>query len=159
MTDPWDDPRITAFGMLLEAHAAVITQVNRDLEASAGVPISWFEVLLRLARSPQHALRMTELARQVGLSTSGLTRLIDRIEDAGYVRREACPSDRRGANAVLTDTGQDLLRTAVPRHLESLESRVAGPLGKDLATLEDLLRTLRDSNGPGMCPSDTATDR
>ena len=156
MAEPWDDPRITAFGMLLEAHAAVITQVNRDLEASAGIPVSWFEVLLRLARSPEHALRMAELARQVGLSTSGLTRLVDRIEEAGYVRREACPSDRRGANAVLTTEGEDLLRTAVPHHLDSLEQRVAGPIGKDLGALEDLLRTLRDSNGRGMCPSDAA---
>jgi DNA-binding MarR family transcriptional regulator len=156
MTEPWDDPRITTFGMLLEAHAAVITQVSRDLEASAGIPVSWFEVLLRLARSPEHALRMAELARQVGLSTSGLTRLVDRIEDAGYVRREACPSDRRGANAVLTDEGQDHLRKAVPHHLESLESHLAGPVGKQLGTLEDLLRTLRDSNGPGQCPSEAS---
>jgi DNA-binding MarR family transcriptional regulator len=159
VTEPWDDPRITAFGMLLEAHAAVITQVSRDLEASAGIPVSWFEVLLRLARSPGHALRMAELARQVGLSTSGLTRLVDRIEEAGHVRREACPSDRRGANAVLTEGGLDLLRTAVPRHLDSLEQRVAGPVGSRLGALEDLLRTLRDSNGPGQCPSDAAPSR
>jgi len=85
VTEPWDDPRITAFGMLLEAHAAVVTQVNRDLEATSGIPITWMEVLLRLARSPGHRLRMAELARQVGLSTSGLTRLIDRVEHAGYV--------------------------------------------------------------------------
>ena len=154
--DPWDDPRITAFGMLLEAHAAVITQVNRDLEASIGIPVSWFEVLIRLARSPEHQLRMAELARQVGLSTSGLTRLIDRIEAAGYVRRTACPNDRRGANAVLTDDGETLLRKAVPPHLDSIEAHVAGPLGHELESLEDLLRKLRDANGPGQCPSAAA---
>jgi DNA-binding MarR family transcriptional regulator len=151
--DPWDDPRITAFGMLLEAHAAVISQVNRDLEASIGIPVSWFEVLLRLARSDDHQLRMAELARQVGLSTSGLTRLVDRIEDAGYVRREACPTDRRGANAVLTDEGDALLRKAVPAHLDSLDVHVARPLDDRVDALTDLLRTLRDSNGPGTCPS------
>lgn len=150
--EPWDDPRITAFGMLLEAHAAVITQVNRDLEASAGVPVTWFEVLVRLARSPDRALRMAELARQVGLSTSGLTRLADRIEDAGYVRREACPSDRRGANAVLTTEGQKLLRRCLPPHLASVEQHLAGPLGTDLDDLVELLRRLRDANGPGLCP-------
>ena len=153
MAELWDDPRITAFGMLLEAHAAVITQVSRDLEASIGIPVSWFEVLIRLARSERHELRMAELARQVGLSTSGLTRLIDRIEEAGYVRRAACPTDRRGANAVLTDEGEALLRKAVPLHLESLELHVRAPLGDDLVPLTDLLRTLRDSNGPGNCPS------
>lgn len=156
MKDPWDDPRITAFGMLLEAHAAVISQVNRDLEASIGIPVSWFEVLLRLGRSDGHRLRMAELARQVGLSTSGLTRLVDRIEEAGYVRREACPTDRRGANAVLTDDGESLLRKAVPPHLDSLDLRVARPLGPKVDDLTTLLRTLRDSNGPGSCPSDDA---
>lgn len=157
MTEPWDDPRITAFGMLLEAHAAVISQVNRDLEASIGIPVSWFEVLLRLARSDDQRLRMAELARQVGLSTSGLTRLVDRIEEAGYVRREACPTDRRGAHCVLTDEGGELLRKAVPPHLDSLELHVATPLGSRIEELTDLMRVLRDSNGPGSCPSESAS--
>jgi DNA-binding MarR family transcriptional regulator len=153
MAEPWEDDRITAFGMLLEAHAAAISQVNRDLEASSGIPVSWFEVLLRLARSDGRQLRMAELARQVGLSTSGLTRLVDRIEAAGYVRREACASDRRGANAVLTEDGEALLRKAVPPHLDSLDLHVKAPLGDDLCTLTDLLRRLRDHNGPGNCPT------
>ena len=150
--EPWDDPRITAFGMLLEAHAAVLTQVGREFEDAAGIPVVWAELLLRLARSPGHRLRMAELARQVGLSTSGLTRLIDRVESAGYVRREACPTDRRGAEAVLTDEGADVLRKAMPAHLESLDRHLASALGEDLPKLEDLLRTLRDHNGPGLCP-------
>lgn len=157
MTEPWDDPRITTFGMLLEAHAAVITNVNRELEASIGIPVSWFEVMIRLARSEGQRLRMAELARQVGLSTSGLTRLIDRIEEAGYVARQACKEDRRGANAVLTEEGAAILRKAVPGHLDSLDIHVAQPLGDRLGTLEDLLRLLRDSNGPGLCPSDEAS--
>jgi DNA-binding MarR family transcriptional regulator len=152
VTEPWDDPRITAFGMFIEAFAAVMSQVEVELDRTAGVPVTWFEVLLRLARSPGHRLRMAELARQVGLSTSGLTRLIDRVEDAGYVRREACASDRRGAHAVLTDDGMALLRKALPPHLASIEQSLAGPLGRDLATFERLLRTLRDVNGPGDCP-------
>src|SRR5438067_1577567 len=150
--EPWDDPRITSFGMLLEAHSAVFSEVARDLEASIGLPLTWFEVMLRLARSPEHRLRMAELAKQVGLSTSGLTRLIDRVEEAGYVRREACPTDRRGAHAVLTDEGAKVMREATPAHVESLEQHLAGPLGDHMKVLEDLLRTLRDHNGPGMCP-------
>jgi DNA-binding MarR family transcriptional regulator len=151
--EPWDDPRITAFGMLLEAHAAVLTQVGHEFEEASGIPVTWFEVMLRLARSPEHRLRMAELAKQVGLSTSGLTRLVDRMEGAGYLRREACPTDRRGAHAVLTDEGVDLMRKAVPTHLDSLERHVAGPLGDDICQLEQLLRKLRDHNGPGNCPS------
>jgi len=150
--EPWEDPRINAMGMLIEGFAAVMTQVERELDATVGIPVTWFEVLLRLARSPEHQLRMAELARQVGLSTSGLTRLIDRIEEAGYVRREACPSDRRGANAVLTDEGTALLHKALPPHVESIDTHLAGPLGDEISTFERLMRTLRDANGPGACP-------
>jgi MarR family 2-MHQ and catechol resistance regulon transcriptional repressor len=149
--EAWDDERVATFGMFIEAFAAVVTKVESELDRTAGVPITWFEVLLRLARTPDHRLRMAELARQVGLSTSGLTRLVDRIEAAGYVRREVCATDRRGAHAVLTDEGEALLRAALPPHLETIERLVAGPLGPDLATFERLLRTLRDHNGPGEC--------
>lgn len=146
MADACNDPRITAFGMLLEAHAAVVAAVNRDLEQDSGMPVGWFEVLIRLSRSPGQRLRMTELASQVALSTSGLTRLVDRVEAAGYIRREACPSDRRGAFAVLTPAGLEALEKTLPGHLRSLEEHLAGPLGPEgLAQLESLLRTLRDS--------------
>ena len=140
-----DDPRITAFGLLLEAHAAVAGAVASELERTARLTGVEFEVLLRLSRSPEQRLRLTELANQVGLSTSGLSRLVDRVEAAGLVRREACPSDRRGAFAVLTTDGEAALAAALPPHLDSLERHVVAPLGDDdLATLSDLLRRLRD---------------
>jgi DNA-binding MarR family transcriptional regulator len=146
VAEPWDDERITAFGMFIEAFAAVLTKVEGELDRRVGIPVTWFEVLLRLARSPGHQLRMAELARQVGLSTSGLTRLVDRVESAGYVRRESCATDRRGALAVLTPEGEVLLRRALPSHLDCIQAHVAAPLGDDLATFERLLRTLRDAS-------------
>lgn len=154
-----DDDRITAFGMLLEAHAAVTARVNRELEGSVGMPITWFELLIRLSRSPGQRLRMSELAAQVGLSHSGLTRLVDRVIEAGLVRREACPDDRRGAFAVLTDAGAETLESALAGHLESIERHLAAPLGTEgLASLTELLRTVRDAawagaRPPGACPS------
>lgn len=154
-----DDERITAFGMLLEAHAAVTQAVNRELEATAGMPISWFEVLVRLSRSPGRRLRMSELADQIGLSHSGLTRLVDRVIDAGYVERAACPEDRRGAFAVLTDRGADALAAALAGHLESIERHLVAPIGTSgMTALTDLLRSLRDaawagSRPPGACPT------
>lgn len=148
-----DDERITAFGMLLEAHAAVTGAVNRELESTAGMPITWFEVLLRLSRSPGRRLRMSELAAQVGLSHSGLTRLVDRVIAAGLVGREACPEDRRGAFAVLTDEGADALDAALAGHLDSIDRHLAAPLGDDgLAALTDLLRTVRDATSAGERP-------
>jgi MarR family 2-MHQ and catechol resistance regulon transcriptional repressor len=141
-----DDPRITAFGLLLEAHAAVSGAVAADLVRTSRLPVAEFEVLLRLSRSPGQRLRLTELARQVGLSTSGLSRLVDRAVDARLVRRAPCPSDRRGAFAVLTAEGEAALAEALPAHLESLERHVVEPLDDgDLAALTDLLRRLRDA--------------
>ena len=141
-----DDARITVFGLLHEAHRAVLGAVSADLARLTDVPTAEFEVLIRLSRSPGERLRLTELAHQVRLSTSGLSRLVDRVEAAGLVRREACPSDRRGAFAVLTEKGEAVLTEALPPHLESLQRHVVAPLGQDdLATLESLLRRLRDS--------------
>ena len=143
-----DDARITAFGLLLEAFSAVQGAVAADLARISQMPAPEWEVLIRLSRSPGQRLRLTELASQVRLSTSGLSRLVDRVEAAGLVRREACPSDRRGAFAVLTDEGEAALAAALPSHLESLERNVVAPLGADdLATLEQLLRRLRDGTG------------
>ena len=144
----WDDRRITAFGMLLEARAALVAVVGRELEATTELSISWFEVLIRLARSPGQQLRMSELAAQAALSTSGLTRLVDRMEAAKLIRREACPSDRRGAFAVITDAGVAALDAALPPHLESLERHLVNPLGEDrLEDLTRMLEALRDHAG------------
>lgn len=141
----WDDGRINAFGMLIEAHAALVALVGRELESATELSIGWFEILIRLARTPGQRLRMTELASQAALSTSGLSRLVDRMEEAKLIRREACPSDRRGAFAVLTDAGAAALDGALPAHLDSLERHLVGPLGFErLGELTAMLETLRD---------------
>jgi MarR family transcriptional regulator, 2-MHQ and catechol-resistance regulon repressor len=143
--DELDDPRIEAFGMLVEAHNEVVHVVQRNLEEAAAVPVPWLGVLIRLARSPGQRLRMSELARDMTMSTSGLTRLVDRIEASGHVRREACPEDRRGMHAVLTDEGRAVLARATPCHLADLERYVARAFDEgELVQLTSLLRTLRD---------------
>lgn len=145
-----DDGRITTFGMLLEAHAALVAIVGRELEAATELSIGWFEVLVRLARSPGQRLRMSELASQAALSTSGLTRLVDRMGQAGLIRRETCPSDRRGAFAVLTESGVGALEAALPAHLDSLERHVVTPLGAERTEeLRGMLQALRDHAGGG----------
>ena len=148
MDDLLDDPRITAVGMLVEAHAAVSSRAERLLHATFGFPLPWFEVLLRLGRTPGHALRMSELAAQVSFSASGLTRLVDRMSAAGLVRRDACPEDRRGALCVLTDEGEARLRAALPVHLDLVQSMVVDVLSpEELDTLTALLRRIRDAAG------------
>jgi len=140
-----DDPRITAFGLLLEAHAAVTAHVERELHEAAGISGHEFGVLLRLARTPGHHLRMTDLADGAALSTSGMTRLVDRLEAAGLVERATCPNDRRGMEAVLTAKGRRLVEKILPAHLASLERHVSEPLGGRLEQLEAPMRALRDS--------------
>ena len=83
---------------------------------------------MRLARSPGHRLRMTDLAAQTSLSTSGVTRVVDRMERDGLVRREACPSDRRSSYAVITDAGLTRLEEVLPGHLELIEQWFIGRL-------------------------------
>lgn len=139
------DRRIELFGMVLEAHNELLNATQRGLEASAHLPVTWLGVLIRLARSPGERLRMTELARDMTMSTSGLTRLVDRIEAAGLVRREPCRDDRRGLLAGLTDEGRSVLATAAPCHLADLERHLDPALSEEeQQQLITLLRKLRD---------------
>jgi DNA-binding MarR family transcriptional regulator len=126
-----DAARLAAWRALMEAHAAVTDLLERELEQERGLPLSKFEVLLKLAEAPDGRMRMLELAQSVLLSKSGLSRLVDRMEEAGLVRRERCPSDRRGAYAVLTDEGRALLRRAAPVHLRGIEEHFARHLADD----------------------------
>ena len=141
--DPFDDERFTAMGLLMEVHAGISAAYKPELER-LGLSGPAFEVLLRLARSPEHRLRMTELAGQSTLTNSGLTRLIDRLERAGLVRREPCPDDGRGFYAVLTDDGNERLLTAVPKHLATVDRIFTGVLEPDeLAAMLSALRKIR----------------
>lgn len=145
MPDLEDDDRITAFGLFLEAYAAVSALVERELQDAAGISGHEFGVLLRLARTPGNHLRMSDLADGAGLSTSGMTRLVDRLQADGYVDRTTCPNDRRGLEAVLTEKGRQLVEQVLPAHLESLERHISAPLGGELARLAGPMRVLRDS--------------
>jgi len=140
-----DDERITALGLFIEAYASVMEHLERELAAATDLSAPEFGVLLRLARTPGNHLRMTDLAAGAGLSTSGMTRLVDRLEVSGYVERAACPNDRRGLEAVLTAKGRKLVDRVVPAHLESIQRHVIDPLGGDTKSLERTMRALRDS--------------
>jgi MarR family 2-MHQ and catechol resistance regulon transcriptional repressor len=155
---PLDDPRITAAGLFFEAGAGLGAALERRLQDECDLPAQWFEVMLRLARSPGHRLRMCDVASQVSLSPSGLTRVIDRLVDAGYVTREQCSADRRVAYAALTPEGLARIESAVPAHLEHLEEYFFAPLSKEeLEQLTATMRKLRDHVNPGAIPSAAAS--
>lgn len=141
--DPHDlllDDRLTAMGLFVETSTALIATFESAL-AAAGVPGSSFEVLVRLARSPDRRLRMAELAAQCTVTSSGLTRLVDRLVRDGLVTREPCESDRRGWYAVLTDAGLAEVVRVLPDHLALVEQLYTGVL--DPEELRAFLRTLR----------------
>ena len=144
-----DDDRITLAGLLFEATAALERSMLPTIEAS-GLSTQAFEALLRLARTPEQRLRMSELANAMtSITPSGLTRLVDRLEAAGLVERATCPSDRRGSFAQLTDAGLAKVLEVVPRHLVEIDQYLWGLLSPaQRRDLEALLRIVRDANTP-----------
>jgi DNA-binding MarR family transcriptional regulator len=143
------DHRITLAGLLFEAQAAIARGTTPTLERH-GLSPQWFEALIRLARSDDHRLRMSDLAHAMtSITPSGLTRLVDRLEEEGLVRRERCPSDRRGAFAVITPSGIDRVEAVLPDHLDDLQRCYVGLLDDDqLVQFEAALRTIRDAACP-----------
>ena len=135
-----DDPRLTAAGLFAEAYTGLTNRLAAQFEQHRVSPVE-FEVLLRLARSPRYRLRMTDLAGQTSLSTSGVTRVVDRMDRDGLVRREACATDRRSSYAVITDAGMRRLDEVLPGHLELLQQWFIGQLSP--AQLEQMLESLR----------------
>jgi DNA-binding MarR family transcriptional regulator len=148
-TGIFDDPRLTAMGLLAETFTGMQAKFLPAVTA-AGLSASDFEVLLRLARSPGERLRMTDLATQAALSTSGVTRVVDRLESRGLVRRETCASDRRGSYAALTEAGRTVLTGVVSEHVRDIDRWFTGLLDAgQLDALLGALRILRDQVRPG----------
>jgi MarR family 2-MHQ and catechol resistance regulon transcriptional repressor len=143
-----DDPRITAMGLLVEAHNGLVGRLSAQL-TEHDLSLVEFEVLMRLARSPGHELRMSDLAAQTSLSTSGVTRVVDRLDRDGLVGRRACPTDRRSSYAVVTPTGLRRLEKVLPGHLALIDRWFTGRLAPEqLTALLDALRTVRDAVRP-----------
>jgi DNA-binding MarR family transcriptional regulator len=128
-----DPGHLAAWRALLETHAAVTELLARELVAERGLPLSRYDVLLNLAEAPGGRLRMQELSESVLLSKSGLSRLVDRMEEAGLVRRERCEDDRRGWFTVLTEQGRSALRRAAPIHLRGIQEHFARHLDDEEA--------------------------
>jgi len=137
------DWRVGVWRSFLRAQAVVLRELERELDRDAALPLAWYDVLLTLAQAPGRRLRMADLADRVMLSRSGLTRLVDRIEKAGYVRREPSPDDARGTYTVLLPPGLRRLRAAVPVHLAGVQRHWLAHFDDDeLRTLGALLQRI-----------------
>ena len=123
--------------------------------ADHGLTINDYEVMLRLARAPEQRLRRVDLAEQVLLTPSGITRLLDGLEAAGLVGRSACLSDRRVVYAVLTEEGRAKLREATTSHVAQIEALFGEVFGeRELASVGDLLERLAAAKSDTCLPDD-----
>src|ERR1043166_9577121 len=124
----------------LHAHAAVIKALERELQDERSLSLAWYEVLLHLRRAPGGRLRMQDLAASILLSQSGVSRLVDRMEQAGLVERTSCDTDRRGTFAQITAEGRDVLRRAAPTPLRGIDEHFLSHLGsREVAVLRTAL--------------------
>jgi DNA-binding MarR family transcriptional regulator len=145
--------QLVAWRSFLQAHAVLVRRLEADLLAEHHLPLASYDVLVQLVESPERRLRMTELAQRVLISRSGLTRLVDRLEREGLVRREACDDDARGLFAVLTQDGFARLRRASPTHLRGVASYAIDRLDDaQVAALAEICGRLLDE-GDGVVPA------
>ena len=109
-----------AWGALLRVHAAVVPTLDRELQATTGLPLAWYDVLLELAHAPECRLLMSDLGDRAVLSRTRVSRLVDELVAAGYVERVPHQTDRRATYAVLTASGRRRQRSAAPVYLAAI---------------------------------------
>ena len=144
-----------AFSGLLGAHATLTRELSAALVASHGLTINDYGCLLLLHRAGEDGMRRIDLANQLQLSPSGITRLLDRLEDQGLVAKGECKSDARVSYAILTDAGHEKLRAAAPGHVDDIDRRLSAVLSEDeMKTLAELLSRLSDSDNTEECTPD-----
>ena len=129
----------------LRTQDAIVRTLEREMMETDGLPLPWYDVLIQLYATPEKRLRMQVLAESVVLSRSGVTRLVDRLEREGLVRREASPEDRRGAYAALTEEGTRAYLKARPNHYQGIYEHFTRHLDTDdLLAMQTALTKLRD---------------
>ncbi len=133
----------------LTATRLLASQLDRELQRDSGIPHTYYEILVRLSEAPDRVMRMSDLAEASDSSRSRLSHAVARLEEAGWVRRTTCPTDRRGSFAVLTDAGFDVLVAAAPGHVEGVRQHLFDPLTPEqVATLGEICRLIIGSIRP-----------
>src|SRR5512133_422772 len=117
-----------AWGALLQVHAALVPELDRELRRRTGLPLAWYDVLLELRSAPDHRLTMSELGDRVVLSRSRVSRVVDELVGQGLVAREANPADARSAYAVLSAAGEERFLEAAPVYVGGIERGFAAGL-------------------------------
>jgi DNA-binding MarR family transcriptional regulator len=138
-----------AWAVFLKAHARLTDRVETAFQRAGLPPLAWYDVLWAIETVPEGRLRMSELAERVVVSRSNLSRLADRLEAGGLIRREACAGDRRGYYCVITDAGRTLRGRMWPVYRRVIDRRFGRHLGDDAArvigeSLERIAARARD---------------
>jgi DNA-binding MarR family transcriptional regulator len=151
--DLWlDEHEQRVWRALLDATGSLMTTLDAELQAEHGLSLAEYEVLVGLSEAPDRAMRMNDLALLLHLSPSGLTRRLDALVRRGWVRRERCPSDRRGSLAVLTDEGFKRLEAAAPTHVRGVREHFISRLSaRQLSNLGSALSAVRPEHPTGNC--------
>jgi DNA-binding MarR family transcriptional regulator len=147
-----DDVESRAWRGLLGAHRRLLQRLDAELQATQGLSVSDYGVLVELSEAEGGAMRMSDLAERMLLSPSGLTRRLDSMVEAGLVERARCPTDRRGAFAVLTPAGRARLEAAAPDHVDQVRRHFVDRLSRDqLETLGEALEAVAGGPVTGSC--------
>jgi DNA-binding MarR family transcriptional regulator len=144
---PTDEPSgLGAWRAFLQSYAVVVPRIERTLQADTGLPFAWYDVLLELnGAKPDRQLRMQDLGERVTISRSRVSRVVDELERAGYVRRDPDSSDRRASFATITSEGRAALRKAAPVYLAAVDREFLAHLSDAEAhTLERALNRVRE---------------
>jgi DNA-binding MarR family transcriptional regulator len=132
-----DDDRLRLMTLIVRTHRRLTDRLGRELEQNVGIPLVFFDVLIHVGGAPESRLTMSKLSSDVALTTGGVTRLVDRMVEAGLVARENCPNDRRSIYVVLTPEGQAVLHRAVAEHIDGIDRHLVAHLDdRERAALE-----------------------
>jgi DNA-binding MarR family transcriptional regulator len=129
---PWlSEQEQCAWRAYLEATQRLYDQLDRELQREVDMPLAYYQILAMLSEAPDRTLRMSDLATRTWSSRSRLSHAVDRLEEKGWVERLSCPSDKRGAFAVLTDAGLRVLEAAAPSHVSSVRRLIFDQLSPE----------------------------
>lgn len=146
MADKLSEVEMAAWQALLHAHRQLVRVLDAELRQQHDVTFGEYDVLVRLARAPERSLRMRELAARVMITPSGVTRVVDGLEERGLVTRRRDEADARAVHAQLTATGLELVRLAARTHLRGIREHFTGRL--TTAQLREVASALEVITGP-----------
>ncbi|MEU7279156.1 MarR family transcriptional regulator [Streptomyces sp. NPDC045431] len=161
MSDDHDGPRWLSddeqrvWRAYLHATTLLEDHLDRQLQRDAGMPHIYYGLLVQLSQAPRRRMRMTELAKDAKITRSRLSHAIARLERSGWVRREECPSDKRGQNAYLTDEGYEVLKRSAPGHVAAVRQAMFDRLSPEqVEQLGEIMRLMAE----GLQPSEPGAD-